>query len=286
MQPVVSTVVGLALGGGGARGLAHLGVLRVLEANNLPVHRIAGTSMGAIIGALYASGVSLDTLETEARQGGKLSRLIHLVDLEMREGSYLFKGNRIRKLLAQYIGEERQFSELRLPFAAVTVDLLTGREVVVRQGSVVDAVRASMAVPGVFAPVEIANTLLADGGVLNNVPVDVARQMGANVVIAVDVLPDFSSNQPGEPAVVQPLKPRRAPAAYQMLWNVQAIMISAITNTRLAACPPDVIIRPELPTDLDLLIGFHRPLEAIAAGEKAAQEALPRILDLVQPVSV
>jgi NTE family protein len=286
MQSPEATIVGLVLGGGGARGLAHLGVLRILEANGIPVHRIAGTSMGAIIGALYASGVSLDAMEAEVRQGGKLTRFIRLVDFEMREGSYLFKGNRIRKLLAQYIGEERQFSDLRLPFAAVTVDLLTGQEVVLREGSVVDAVRASMAVPGVFAPVEMGNMMLADGGVLNNVPVDVARQMGANVVIAVDVLPDFGPNRPGEPAVVQPLKPRRSPAAYQMLWNVQAIMISALTSTRLACCPPDVIIRPELPTDLDMLIGFHRPLEAFEAGEKAAQEALPKILDLVQPVTV
>ena len=274
--------LGLVLGGGGARGLAHIGVLQVLEENHIPIHLIAGTSMGAIVGALYASGISPKAMCEEAHLGSKFMRIIQLIDFELIRGGYLFKGKRIRKLLAGYLGKERQFSELRVPFSAVAVDLLTGREVVLMEGNVVDAVRASMAVPGVFAPVEMGGKLLADGGVLNNVPVDVACQMGAEVVIAVDVLPDYSQNLPGEPAAVLPLEPKGAPAAYRMLWNVQSIMISAITNTRTSCCPPDMMLRPELPHDLDLLLGFQRPAEAIEAGEQAAREALPQIRALLE----
>jgi NTE family protein len=130
--------------------------------------------------------------------------------------------------------------------------------------------------------VEIGNLRLVDGGMLNNLPVDVVRRMGAEAVIAVDVLPNFHANTPGLPSVVPPLQPRRALRVYRELWNAVMIMISASSEAHLQQWPADVVIRPDLAPDLDMLIGFDRSQEAIAAGEAAAEAALDQILALVR----
>ena len=272
--------IGLALGGGGARGLAHIGILKVLEREGIPIDAIAGTSMGGIVGGLYAAGKSIDEIEAEALKRGNISQIFKLVDLRFM-GSGLLKGNRITKLLAGMLGAETTFADLRLPFGVVTVDYNSGREVVLKEGSVVPAVRATMSVPGIFAPVELDGHLLLDGGVLDNVPVGVTRELGAEKVIAVDVLPNFRLNVPGEEPVVPPLKPRGVPKEYRQLWHVELIMIAAITEFRLKDSRPDIIIRPELPVDMDLLMSFDRPKEAIELGERAAEAALPQIRALL-----
>jgi NTE family protein len=179
------------------------------------------------------------------------------------------------------LGAETTFADLRLPFAVVSVDYTSGREVVLKEGKLVDAVRATMSVPGVFEPVELNRCDLLDGGVLNNVPVDVARELGAEKIIAVDVLPNFRLNEPGQDPIVPPLKPRGMPKAYRQLWHVELVMIAALTDFRLKAAQPDVIIRPELPVDMDLLTSFDRPQEAIECGERAAEAALPQLRTLL-----
>ncbi len=272
--------IGLALGGGGARGLAHIGILKVLAREGIPIDVITGTSMGGIVGSLYAAGKSTEEIEAEALKRGDIGQIYKLIDLRFM-GAGLLKGNRIKKLLAEMLGAETTFADLRLPFAVVTVDYNSGREVVLKEGSVVEAVRATMSVPGIFEPVKLEGYQLVDGGVLDNVPVDVARELGAEKVIAVDVLPNFRLNEPGKEPVVPPLKPRRVTKEYRQLWHVELIMIAAITDLRLQAARPDVVIRPDLPVDMDLLVSFDRPQEAIEIGERAAEAALPQIRALL-----
>jgi NTE family protein len=271
--------IGLALGGGGARGLAHIGVLRVLEREGIPIQCIAGTSMGGLIGALYLAGLSVDDIETEAMRLSRLKELVKLVDPHLPTRG-LLKGRRIYNYMSVRLGG-LSFSDLRLPLAMVAVDLVSGREVVLNQGSVASAVRATISVPGVFAPVELGTLRLVDGGVLNNVPADVARRLGAQVVIAVDVLPSFSANQPGGRVVVPPLRPRAVPGLASETWHIEMIMIAALTEFRLKEANPEVLLRPDLPNDMGLFVGFDRPKEAIAAGEAAVQLALPQIKALL-----
>ncbi len=276
----MSAKIGLALGGGGARGLAHIGVLKVLQREQIPIDVITGTSMGGIVGAMHAVGLSIEQMEAEALKHGDIGQIFKLIDLRLI-GSGLLGGKRIKKLLAEMLGAETTFADLRLPFAVVSVDYNSGREVVLKEGKVADAVRATMSVPGVFEPVELNECNLLDGGVLNNVPVDVARDLGAEKIIAVDVLPNFRLNEPGQEPIVPPLKPRGMPKAYRQLWHVELVMIAALTEFRLKEARPDVIIRPALPVDMDLLMSFDRPQEAIACGEQAAEAVLPQIRALV-----
>ena len=277
----MSPRIGLALGGGGARGLAHIGILKVLLREHIPIDVISGTSMGGIVGAMHAVGLTTEQMEVEALKRGEISQIFKLIDLRFI-GSGLLGGKRIKKLLVEMLGADTTFADLRLPFAVVAVDYTSGREVVLKEGKVADAVRATMSVPGVFEPVELDNYKLLDGGVLDNVPVGVARDLGAEKVIAVDVLPNFRLNQPGQEPIVPPLKPKGMPKAYRQLWNVELVMIAALTEFRLKEARPDVIIRPDLPADLDLLLSFDRPQEAIECGERAAEAALPQVRALLK----
>jgi len=207
--------IGLALGGGGARGAAHVGVLRVLEEMHVPVDYVAGTSMGAVVGGLYASGMSPDEIESALTQidwNDTLTDRTQYKDLPFRrkedENRYLtsfeagLRGRRltlpsglqsaqkVRFLLQSNlidVAHIHDFSELPIPFKAVAADIETGEAVVLDHGDLSEAIRASMSIPGVFSPIEIDGRMLVDGGIADNVPVDVVRAMGADVVIAVDV---------------------------------------------------------------------------------------------------
>lgn len=207
--------VGLVLGGGGARGAAHIGVLRELERHRVPIDAIAGTSMGAIIGGLYASGVSSDELaellvtvdwsdllrDKPARQDLSFRRkeddARYLLDLELglKRGrlawpSGLISGQKLFFMLQSLtlgVAEVEEFDALPIPFRAIATDVNSGEMVVLQSGNVATAMRASMAIPSVFSAVELDDRLLVDGGLVNNVPVDVVRRMGADIVIAVDL---------------------------------------------------------------------------------------------------
>jgi NTE family protein len=277
-------ILGIALGGGGARGFAHIGVLKVLQQAGIFPQLVAGTSMGGIVGAMYASGMSAEQMETAVKQAiGSTTDIIRAVDLNLRlTQTGIMRGARIYDFIAKVIGPETTFASLRRPLAMVATDVITGREVLLDKGLVVDAVRATISVPGVFMPVEQGSMRLVDGGMLNNLPVDVVRHMGADLVIAVDVLPNFQANTPGQPLVVAPLQPRRTPRTYRELWNIVTIMISASTEAHLQRWPADVVLRPDLPADMDMLLSFDRSSEAIAAGEAAAEAALEQIQSVLQ----
>jgi NTE family protein len=269
--------IGLVLGGGGARGLAHIGVLRVLERAQIPIGYVAGTSIGGLIGAVYAAGISLDDLTAEVKNLSKLTEFLRLMDVRISSHGISIKGARIYDYIAGLLGSELTFADLKLPLAMVAVDIYTGRQVILQGGLVSDAVRATISIPGIFTASQLGDFRLVDGGILNNVPVDVARSLGAQRVIAVDVLPDYTSNRPGQEPAVPPLTPPFLPGSLQELYQMLMVMISAITHSRLKENPPDVLIRPEIASDVTLLYGFSRANEMIAAGEKAAEAALPEI---------
>ena len=279
-SPLHSPTLGLALGGGGARGLAHIGVLKVFEREHIPVHFIAGTSMGGIVGATYAAGVPLETITGVALQIRKRMEQLRLLDFKL-SGRGLLKGTRLYRQLASLLGEELTFADLKIPLALMAVDILTGREVVLNEGKVVDAIRATMSVPGVFEPVPRGELLLVDGGILNNVPVDVVSQSGVERTIAVDVMPDFPRNRAGQAPIVIAPKTAYLPPAMQEVMNTFLIMISEMTEYRLRACAPDLVLRPEISNQVSLLTGFELAEEVIAAGETAAEAALPEIRRLI-----
>lgn len=273
--------LGLVLGGGGARGLAHIGVLHVLEREGIPIDCLAGTSMGGLVGALYAAGVPFSVVEKEVARLGDVKEQLRLIDVNISAAGLSIRGRRIYNFMADLLGEDLTFADLRLPLAMASVDLKTGRPIVLQGGLVIDAVRATISIPGVFEPVELGDYRLVDGGVLNNVPVDIALDMGATRTIAVDVLPSYDRNVPGMEPVEKGVTLSFAPLNVNEIYNVLMIMLAAITDAQFRRFPPDLLIRPELPAEVTLLSGFNRATEIIAAGEAAAEAALPEIRALL-----
>jgi NTE family protein len=266
--------IGLALSGGGARGLAHIGVLKVLEGAHIPISFISGTSMGSIIGAGYSNGSSPAELEAIALRFSHVRQLIRMVDLAGgRRG--LLDGKHVRNFLAEIIGNDTDFSELRIPLSICAVDLNTGKEIIFTEGKVLDAVMASIAVPGIFVPQVVQDHHLVDGGVMNNLPVDHVRALGAAYVIAVDVMHhDFSQFGSGNRSASFSITPT---VTFQEVYRYVAMMISEMTRLHLELDAPDILIQPDLPNDLHAFGGFTRATAAISAGEKAAKLALPEI---------
>ncbi|MFC1917939.1 patatin-like phospholipase family protein [Chloroflexota bacterium] len=261
--------VGLALGGGVARGLAHIGVLEVLEREGIPINLIAGTSIGAAIGAIYAA--TGDATKAERwlfRQSRK--KFTSFVDISLPKTGFI-KGDKIKVLLASFLGKNIDFSALKIPFACVATDIDTGEEVILNQGSVTDAIRASISIPGIFTLTEHNGRHLVDGGLVNPVPVNVVQQMGADFTIAVNVIPDMHY-----PIV---LKDRDTPQKHHepnlVHVIVQSIYIGNYAIVRSSLEEADVIIEPRVAH-----IGagdFHSASECIRQGELAAQEAVPEI---------
>jgi NTE family protein len=176
---------GLALGSGSARGMAHIGVIQVLEAYHIPIDIIAGTSIGSVVGSVYATGASVEQMK-EAALSMKRSKTISLMDPTLPH-SGLISGNRTENILNKIALKDKTFDDLKIPFAAVATDVKTGAKVILNQGSVIKAVRASISIPGIFTPVKYQDYYLVDGGVVDPVPVDVVQKMGADIIIAVSL---------------------------------------------------------------------------------------------------
>ena len=185
----MSKKLGLALGSGGARGVAHIGFLKALEENNIKASYVTGCSMGAIVGACYCAGVSADEMKEQAYKL-RVSRIATLNVAPLRANG-LFQLNKAKKLMTDIIGDIT-FDDLKIPLTCAATDLLEGKTVHIDKGSVVDATLASSAIPGIFTPVVFEGTAYVDGGVLERVPTDPLKEMGAEVVVAVDVLGDLT----------------------------------------------------------------------------------------------
>lgn len=267
MKPPLN--IGIALGAGSARGWAHIGVLRTLTQAGIRPHVICGTSIGALVGAVYANN-SLEALEDWVL-GLTWRKVLGFFDFSFNGG--MLKG---AKLIAHLDGHllDRSIQDLALPFAAVAADLRSGREVWLREGRAADAVRASIALPGLFTPVERDGRLLVDGALVNPVPVSLCRAMGADFVIGVDL----GSNIAGRH--VRNQASTRKPGMIEVLAESINIMQVRITRSRLAGEPADALVMPQLGSlgSLD----YHRAAESIEEGCAAAELALPQIRRLLE----
>ncbi|HNH35687.1 MAG TPA: patatin-like phospholipase family protein [Rhodocyclaceae bacterium] len=273
--------IGLALGSGSARGWSHIGVLRALAERGVEPDIVCGCSIGALVGAAYVDG-DLDKLE---RWVSTLTwqEVLGLLDVSLVGG--LIKGDKLVAFLERHF-VDKDFAALPKPFACVATDLENGREVWLREGSVAAAVRASIALPGLFKPRRVNARILVDGGLVNPVPVSLCRALGADLVIAVDLGSDRIGRL-GTPAVeVTDRQPwwrrlRAGPAAESLpsladtLSASIHIMQVRIARSRMAGEPPDVAISPRL-AHLGLM-DYHRGAEAIAEGVAAVERLWPAI---------
>ena len=267
--------IGIALGGGGVRGFAHIRVLRVLLEAGWRPEVVTGTSAGGIVGGLFAAGLSSEEIEALARRIGW--RLFMRLD---PSGMGLIHPEPLGRLLRQAVGTVR-IENLPLRFAAVAVDLDTGEEVWLDRGPLVEAMLATSAFPGVFPPVLWEGRRLVDGGVLNPLPVDVARHLGATFVIGVDLSAvdgpsgdrRFPEGLPG-PLLVRWLTRRaRWSQTLEVVFGSVGIMARRIAEVRLAQAPPDGLIR--VPTGDIPVFALDLAPEILERGERAARAALP-----------
>lgn len=294
--------IGLALGSGSARGWSHIGVIRALERAGISPDIVCGTSIGALVGAVYAAG-EIDRLEPWVKSLTWKS-VLGLMDFKM--GGGLIEGGKLLDFFRSRY-EDQGIAGLRKAYGCVATELYTGREVWLREGPVIDAVRASIAVPGLFTPAQHEGRLLVDGGLVNPVPVSLCRAMGADVVIAVDLNWDVmlhhsrvaSHAREAEAeeapqggmlqAILTRLRPARAgnghdngtpmPSMLDVMTTSLNIMQMRITQSRLAGEPADVVIRPRL--NEVAAMDYHLAAGTIAEGERAAEFVLPHIRDLL-----
>lgn len=254
MEPKVK--IGLALGGGFARGVAHIGVLQALMAHDIPTHVVAGTSAGSLVGAMYCAGLDPWLLERAAQQMNWRA----LVRLKLRRDG-LLDADGLERFLLGNIGD-LQFSDLKIPFSVTATDLLTGDAVLLQGGRLSTAVRASCAFPGIFLPVRIGKHTLVDGGLVHPVPAQVVREMGADVVIAVELnrIPQREEARP----------PRNL--IHIMLYSLALVQRPQIEESLKRA---DVVIQPNL--SQFSVMELERTADIIRAGREAAAEMIPAI---------
>ncbi|MEJ0076205.1 MAG: patatin-like phospholipase family protein [Alphaproteobacteria bacterium] len=296
--------IALALGGGAARGFAHIGVIRTLIAKGFKPDIIAGTSIGAVVGGCYAAG-KLDEIEQWARSLTR-RRLFGYLDVSLG-GLGLISGSRLFESLSEAVGDVR-IEALPLRFAAIATEIGTGHEIWLTRGRLVDALRASYALPGIFPAVQVGDRWLIDGALVNPVPVSAARALDARVVIAVNVNTDLfgrgtTIQDYGAAGAEPPIEEEAAshgllglfgaeknarrrffgtagrPGLSNVMVEAFNVMQDRITRARLAGDPPDVMISPRI--GRIGLFDFHRAEEAIAIGAEATEKALERFDEVV-----
>ena len=301
-------VIGLALGGGAARGFAHIGIVRTLLANGIVPDVVVGTSIGAVVGGAYAAG-QLDTLEDWGRSLQGVRNILGYLDIRLN-GSGLIGGEKLATRLQESIGQTL-IEDLPVKFAAVATEVRTGHEIWLTRGRVVDAMRASYALPGIFSPILIGDRWLVDGALVNPVPVSAARALGAEIVIAANLSSDIftysttvyshgAAPEPAVPCAEETTAKRRFPRFFSAEKTVKreffggagdrpglsSVMVDAfnimqdrITRARLAGDPPDLLITPRV--GQFGWFDFHRAEDLIALGARAAERALDSIQEAI-----
>jgi NTE family protein len=288
--------IGLALGSGGSRGWAHIGAIRALEERGVKPDLVCGTSIGALVGGLYASG-QLDGFERWVTSLA-WNDVVRLMDLTWKGG--LIRGQRLFNLFRSTF-VDREFGELDIRFGCVATELTSGREVWIQRGKLLNAVRASIAMPGLFTPVVRDGAVLVDGGLVNPVPVSMCRAFGAEIVIAVDLswgkLGAYRNMARDAPAAASPgwlerlrpgglgAPPKKGeeppiPSIFEVFNTALDIVEQRVARSRLAGEPADVLITPLLP-DFNTM-EYHRAAEAIAEGHAAVERMLPLIEQVVR----
>ena len=249
--------IALVLGAGASRGFAHIGVLKILESNKIPIHMIVGTSAGSFVGSIYAYGFTAFQLQ-------KMSFSIErgdIVDLTIPDNGFV-KGEKLEEYINTLLNNT-PIEKLRIPFYAVATDIQNAQEVVFGKGNTGTAVRASCSIPGIFRPVKVGDRTYVDGGVVSPVAIDAAKRYGADFVIAVDISSDIGDRPPE--------------STIETILQSVSIMYSKLSSIQLSKA--DIVIRPKVG-----YIGssdFTKKHEAVLEGEKAAIEALPDINNLI-----
>jgi NTE family protein len=265
--------IGLALGSGAARGWAHVGVIQALEEAGIRPEIVCGSSSGALVGALYVAG----RLEALERWGRQLDwrQVLSYFDLSLHGG--LIRARRLVEFLTAELAG-RTIESLERTFGAVATDLATGREIWLREGPLVESLRAAIALPGFITPVRVDGRWLVDGGLVNPVPVSLCRALGADSVIAVDLNTTLlgrgaaaQAEAPGATEVAPDAEPT-APSLYEVVVGAINIMQVRIARARMAGDPPDLLVTPRL-ADFTWL-EFGRAPEAVAEGRRAVAQAL------------
>ena len=249
--------IGIALGSGASRGLAHIGVLKALEENNIPIDMVAGTSSGSMIGALYCAEANLKYIEKIAED---LPRS-NIIDPSVPKQG-LIKGNRIEELM-RLLTKDKNIEELSIPYRAVAADLISGQKYVFDRGPVYRAVRASISIPGIFVPVYMDDMVLVDGGILDRVPVGVVREMGADIVIGVDV--GFSS------------KKGKVDTIFDVIFQSMDTVEREILKGRIIEA--DILLKPYLP-NIDPA-RFDCVYECSKEGYDITMAAIPKIKEII-----
>jgi len=277
--------VGLALSAGGSRGLAHAGVIQVLEENGIPVHAIAGSSMGAYVGALWAAGKSGRELQDYAAEISSRWSLIRQLDLAVPPFRGLFRGHRLRRRLDTALGGAH-FSDLQREFYVTAADIGSHELHVISSGNVALAVQASAAVPGLCVPVRAGGRELVDGGVVDPLPVDVLREAGCDVIIASSVIPSRAEVDAGMEG------PHRRPPGWLARWNPfaagnlidilrRSITSAQIRTAEMSECFADIVLRPH--TAGTRWHDYWQWPHYFALGRAAAEEHLAAIISLTTP---
>lgn len=249
--------VAIVLGAGASKGFAHIGVLKVLEANKIPVHMIIGTSAGSFVGSMYAYGYNSFQLQKMSFSMEKGD----IIDLVVPDNGFV-KGEKLEEFINKTVNNT-PIEKMHIPFYVIATDIQNGQEVLFGKGNTGRAVRASCAIPGIFRPVKIEGRMYVDGGVVSPVAVDAARRLGADVVIAVDVSSAFENIQPE--------------GTIDTILQSIGIMYAKLTAQQIAKA--DVVIRPKVGS---IAAGdFSKKHEAVLEGEKAALEALPAIQNII-----
>lgn len=256
--------IGLALGGGGALGYAHIGVLEVLKEHGINIDMVAGTSMGAIIGGAWACGLSTDHMRDIATK----IKTHNLLDFNMQLKGGLLGGTSALKLIQNAVNVEN-FEDLKMPFACTASDLLSGEQVVLNKGNLIQAIRASMSIPGLFNPVDYEDRYLIDGGMLGNVPSQVVKDMGADFVIAIDIMGDYKLTS----------KPKLVP---MVLLHTVFMQGSCITQKSINKENTDVLINMNLGYMKMLEFTKENAIRWIYHARRETEKAIPEIKKKLQ----
>lgn len=256
--------LGIALGGGGAKGFAHIGVLKTLSKAGYDFDVVTGTSIGALVGAVYAAS-NLDKLEEITSKFKNLDIPFLLTPTISKQG--LFSGKKIETLLKEVVNQSR-IEDLPKTFAAVCVDLNKPEIITIHSGELVKAVRASIAIPGIFTPVINGNQMLVDGGVLEPVPIEAAKMLGAEFIVAVDLL-SKSSN----------MKKNTESNLVDIIQKTSITTQQCLTSFRMKFSPPNILIEPEV-GNIGVL-DFKNGSKIVKEGEKAAKKVLPQLAELL-----
>lgn len=267
--------VGLALGGGGARGLAHVGVLKVLEDYKIPIDMIAGTSMGAIIGTLYSAEPNAKKLEKEIIERDWKKIFDYTIS---RSG--IIKGEKIEKFLREKLGG-LSFKDMKIPLYITAYDLTKKREVVFDRGDVAKAVRASISVPGVFIPIENKGEVLVDGGVADIIPIDALKNAKADIIIAVNVDSIKEKKALYGQEAVQQKKDKNMPSIFKIINQTTQVMSSKASKLEIENEKADFVISPDL-KDLEIL-DFSKTKKTIKIGERSAKKSIEELKQITEP---